>query len=104
MPEEILTTDPTLETLPEASQTEPVAELTLEQKKAQAIEANLDTPQTFLVRDYRTMTIRQIDTEIAGHNDAIRAYEESISALKAKIAVLNTKRADIVTKITKDIV
>lgn len=108
MPEETLATDPTLDTLPEASQPEttpePVVELTLEQRKAQAIEANLDTPQTFLVRDYRTMTIRQIDTEIAGYNDAIRAYEDSIAAIKAKITVLNTKRADIVTKITKDIV
>lgn len=108
MPEEILTTDPALENLPEAAQPEttpePVVELTLEERKAKAIEDNLDTPQTFLVRDYRTMTIRQIDTEIAGHADAIRAYQESIDGIKAKIDVLKAKRAEIVTKITKTIV
>ena len=82
----------------------PVVEETIEQKKTRVIEENLDTPQTFLVRDYQTMTLREIDFDVMKLEDTLKLYDSKKVEVKARIDVLKAKRAEIVTKLTKDIV
>lgn len=80
-------------------------EETLEQKRERVIRENVDTPFKFLMpRDYQTLTLRGIDAELANCNDVIRAYTEKINEAKARIDVLEAKKAEIVTKVTAGLI